>query len=254
MRLKDKVAIITGAGRGIGLATAKLFLQEGAKVTLADMDPGALREVERTLEGLPAAFVCANISDTDQVKSLVDKTVEAFGRLDIVFCNAGIGGKNHYFWDYPEDEFEIMLDVHVKGSWLTMKHAMPALIKSGGGSIIITSSLAGLIGMPKGIAYSAAKHALVGVAKSAAVEAARYGVRVNTIHPGPVETDMVRMLEAGISPKDPEMGKDRLEKMIPMRRYATVEDVANLALFLASDDSSYITGSEHRIDGGRLAT
>jgi 3alpha(or 20beta)-hydroxysteroid dehydrogenase len=145
-----------------------------------------------------------------------------------------------------------MLDVHVKGSWLTMKHAMPELIKAGGGSIIITSSLAGLIGMPKGIAYSAAKHALVGVAKSAAAEAARYAVRVNTIHPGPVETDMVRMLEQGISPKNPEMGKEKLEKTIPLRRYATVDDIAKLALFLASNDSSYITGTEHRIDGGRL--
>jgi NAD(P)-dependent dehydrogenase (short-subunit alcohol dehydrogenase family) len=253
MRLKNKVAIITGAGRGIGLATAKLFLQEGAKVTLSDIDMAALREAEHALVGQAAAYVCADVADTDQVKSLVDKTVEAFGQLDIVFCNAGIGGQQHFFWEYPEAEFEAMLDIHVKGSWLTMKHAMPALIKAGGGSIIVTSSLAGLVGMPKGIAYSAAKHALVGVAKSAAVEAARYQVRVNTIHPGPVETDMVRTLEAGISPKDPLLGRERLEKSIPMRRYATAEEVAQLALFLASDDSRYITGTEHRIDGGRLA-
>jgi NAD(P)-dependent dehydrogenase (short-subunit alcohol dehydrogenase family) len=252
MRLANKVAIVTGAARGIGLAAAQLFLQEGAQVVLADVNMPALREAEHQLAGQPAAFVCADVADTDQVKALVDKTIATFGGLHVLFCNAGVGGHSHFFWDYPEADFEQVINVHVKGTWLCMKHAMPHLMKQGG-SIIITSSVAGKLGMPKGMAYSAAKHALVGVAQTAAIEGAKYGVRANTIHPGPIETDMVRMLEAGLSPKDPLQGRDRLEKSIPLRRYGTAQEVAQLALFLASDESRYITGGQYMIDGGRTA-
>ncbi|TAD98018.1 MAG: SDR family oxidoreductase [Bacteroidetes bacterium] len=251
MRLSGKTAIITGAASGIGLAAAQIFSKEGAKVMLVDLSENAL---ENAVQGLENAEYCvADVSKADQVQNFVIQTLAKFGRIDALFCNAGVAGENNFFWDCPEEKLDSVMNVNFKGVWRCMKAVVPTMIQQKSGSIIITSSVLGLSGLPKGFAYSSSKHAVVGLAKSAAGELGRLNIRVNTIHPGPVETPMVRSLETGISPKDGALGKDRLEKSIPMRRYATPEEVAKLALFLASDDSAYITGSEHRIDGGMRA-
>jgi NAD(P)-dependent dehydrogenase (short-subunit alcohol dehydrogenase family) len=251
-RMKNKTILITGAARGIGLATAHLLLAEGAWVALTDIHANHLTDAMHRLGNENVLYATADVTKKEEIKTVVDEVLETFGKIDGVFCNAGIGGHSYNFWDYPAGDFASVIDVNLMGVLYTMQATMPALMKQGG-SIVITSSVAGLAGMPKGAAYSASKHAVIGLAKSAAIEAARYGVRVNTIHPGPIETDMVRMLEQALSPKDAAKGKERLEHAIPMRRYGTAEEVAHLAMFLLSDDSQYITGSEYRIDGGMRA-
>ncbi|MCS7018855.1 MAG: SDR family NAD(P)-dependent oxidoreductase [Cytophagales bacterium] len=250
--MKNKTILITGAARGIGKATAQLLLAEGAQVALTDIDTEHLRDTMHQLGTDNALYAKADVTQLSEISAVVDETLETFGKIDGVFCNAGIGGAAHFFWEYPPAAFACVIEVNLMGVLYTMQAAMPSLMKQGG-SILITSSIAGLAGMPKGAAYSASKHAVVGLAKSAAVEAARYGVRVNTIHPGPVETDMVRLLETAINPQDAAKGKERLKDAIPMRRYATAEEIAHLALFLLSDESRYITGAEYRIDGGMQA-
>lgn len=251
-RMKNKTILITGAARGIGLAAAELLLAEGAQVALTDIHADHLKDAMQRLGTDNALYAKADVTKREEIKAIADEVLETFGKIDGVFCNAGVGGHSHNFWDYPAHDFASVIDINLMGVLYTMQVTMPALMKQGG-SFVITSSVAGLAGMPKGAAYSASKHAVIGLAKSAAIEAARYGVRVNTIHPGPIETDMVRMLEQALSPKDATKGKERLEHAIPMRRYGTAEEVARLAMFLLSDDSRYITGSEHRIDGGMRA-
>ncbi|WP_448520341.1 SDR family NAD(P)-dependent oxidoreductase [Rhodoflexus sp.] len=251
-RMKNKTILITGAARGIGFATAQLLAAEGAQVALTDINAEHLKEAMQLLGTDNALYAKADVTKADEIKAVTEETLETFGKIDGVFCNAGIGGHSHNFWEYPSADFASVIEINLMGVLYTMQATMPALMKQGG-SIVITSSVAGLAGMPKGAAYSASKHAVVGLAKSAAIEAARYRVRVNTIHPGPIETDMVRMLEQALSPKDAAKGKERLELAIPMRRYGTAEEVAHLAMFLLSDDSRYITGSEYRIDGGMRA-
>ncbi|MCU0393939.1 MAG: SDR family oxidoreductase [Thermoflexibacter sp.] len=253
-RIQDKVAIITGGAFGIGLATVKLFLQEGAKVVLVDYSQEGIKEVQKEINSPNLSFFCANVSDPKQVKNFVSYTIDTFGKIDIVFCNAGVGGHHRSFWEYPDEDFEQVIDVNLKGVFYTMKYATPHLISNQGGSIIITSSVAGLLGMPKGIAYSASKHACIGLSKSAALELAKFGIRVNTIHPAWIETPMVSNFEKILSPNDTKEARSKLEKSVPMRRYGQPDEVAQLVLFLASDESKFITGSEHKIDGGLVAS
>ncbi|MEO0469263.1 MAG: SDR family NAD(P)-dependent oxidoreductase, partial [Bacteroidota bacterium] len=195
----------------------------------------------------------ADVTKAADNEALVKKAVETFGGLHIFFANAGVGGTPTLFWELEEKDFDFVMNVNTKAIWLGMKASMPAMMQSGGGSFISTSSLAGVMGSPKASVYSASKHAVVGLMKSAAGEAARFNIRYNSIHPGPIETDMVRDLEKSISRKDPDKGMAFLTGRIPMRRYGTADEVADLALFLASDDSKYITGCSLRIDGGMSA-
>lgn len=252
-RLKDKVAVITGGAFGIGLATVKLFLEEGAKVVLVDYSQSGIDKAKAQIDNAHLACFLADVSDSKQCKAFADYAVDTFGKIDIVFCNAGVGGHQHRFWEYPDEDFEQVINVNLKGVFYTMKHTAPHLIKNGKGSIIITSSVAGLLGMPKGIAYSATKHACLGLSKTGALELAKLGIRVNTIHPCWIETAMVSGLEKIINPNDTDAARQKLEGGVPMKRYGQPEEVANLALFLASDESRFITGSEHKIDGGMTA-
>jgi len=250
MLLKGKYAIITGGSGGIGLATAKMYLDEGAAgILLVDLHEKNLDEAKHTLNNDKVHTFQADVSKADQVKAYTEKAVELFGQLDVVFLNAGTEGVVKSLTEYSEEEFDLVLDVNVKGVWLGMKYAFPFMEKNGG-SILITSSVAGVRGTAKMIAYTASKHAVIGAMRVAAKEGAPYNIRVNTIHPGPVENRMMRSLEDQFAPGAGAEVKKGFESMVPLGRYAVNEDIAHMAVFLASENAKYITGAVHMVDGG----
>ena len=254
MRLKGKTAVITGGAGGIGLETAKLFLEENAEgILLVDLDNDQLKDAAKSLESDRVKFFAADVSQSDQVKAYTEKAIREFGKIDILFLNAGIEGKVLPLTEYPEDLYDKVMDVNVKGVWLGMKHAFPYLKENGGGSVIITSSVAGIQGTPNVIAYVTSKHALNGTVKTAALEGAADKIRVNSIHPSPVDNRMMRSLEEGFAPGQAEDAKKGFEQMIPLGRYATNREIADAALFLASDESRFITGAMIPVDGGLTA-
>jgi NAD(P)-dependent dehydrogenase (short-subunit alcohol dehydrogenase family) len=250
MLLKGKYAIITGGSGGIGLSTAKLYLQEGAEgVLLVDLSEENLKEAKKNLGDKRVHIHAADVSKEGQVKAYTEKAIELFGQLDIVFLNAGTEGVVKPLTDYSEKEFDMVMNVNVKGVWLGMKYAFPAMQKNGG-SILITSSVAGVTGTAQMIAYTASKHAVIGAMRVAAKEGAPLNIRVNSIHPGPVENRMMRSLEDQFAPGAGGEVKKGFEGMIPLGRYAVNEDIAQMATFLASDRANYITGAVHMVDGG----
>jgi len=252
-KLNGKVAIVTGATGGIGAATAELFVREGAEVLLVDLKAAPLEELGRRL-GERAAWIEADVSSPEQTERYVGEAVRRFGGVDVLFANAGIEGTVKPLTELLPDEFDHVLSVNVRGTWLGIRHAAPEMAKRGGGSIVITSSVAGLIGAQGLGAYVASKHAVIGLAKSAALELAAHGIRVNTVNPGPIENRMMRSIERQVSPTDPDRVKARFAGNVPLGRYGTNEEIARLALFLASDDSSYCTGAVFVADGGMVAS
>lgn len=252
-RLENKVAIITGGAGGIGLATAKLFLSEGAKVTLVDLNESELIKSAESL-GSPHVKVCAaDVSKSSDVKRYVDLTLKSFGGVDILFDNAGIEGKSSSLVDMKEEDFDKVINVNLKGAWLGIKYCAPEIAKRGGGSIIVTSSVAGLRGSPLLGHYTTSKHAVIGLMRSAAIELGPANIRVNTINPGPIDNRMMRSIEAQFDPNSPAQVKSGFEHKIPLGRYGSNEDVASLVLFLASDEAKYLTGGTYVVDGGFTA-
>jgi len=248
-RLENKTTIITGGAGSIGKTTAKLFLDEGARVVLVDLKEEGLREaVEELGGGENLTYVAADVTKSEDVKNYVKKSVEAFGKIDVFFNNAGIEGVVKPIVEYPEEMFDQVMAVNMRGVWLGSKYVLPEM--NNGGSIIITSSVAGINGSPDVSAYITSKHAAVGVMRAVAVEAAARKIRVNTIHPSPVDNRMMRSLEEGFAPGQATAAKAELEKTIPLGRYAEPEEIGRLVLFLASDDSRFITGTTQVIDGG----
>ena len=247
-KLEKKVAIITGGAGSIGRTTAKLFLDEGAKVLLVDLNEEALKKAVDELGGKDVKYCVANVSKSADVQRYIDKAVEAFGKIDVFFNNAGIEGVVKPIVDYPEEMFDKVIAVNVRGVWLGNKYVLPQM--NDGGSIIISSSVAGLLGSPNVSAYITSKHACVGIMRATSVEAAPRKIRVNSVHPSPVDNRMMRSLEDGFSPGQGAAVKEQLELTIPLRRYAEPIEIANLVLFLASDDSQFITGTTQVIDGG----
>lgn len=251
MKLQGKYAIITGGAGGIGKATAKQYLAEHvAGILLVDLNAVGLQEAKSELNSDKVHIFPADVSKTSEVKAYCDKAVELFGRIDIVFLNAGYEGVVKSLTEYPEEVYDRVLAINTKGVWLGLKYAFPHLQQAGGGSVIITSSVAGLQGYAQMMAYVTSKHAVIGTMRVAALEGAPFNIRVNSIHPSPVDNRMMRSLEEGFAPGAGEEVKKGFEKMIPLGRYASNEDIANLATFLASEDSSFITGSTYVIDGG----
>lgn len=246
-RLQDKVAVITGGAGGIGKVTAKRFLDEGASVVLVDLFEDALAEAKKEL-GDKVLTVQADVSKEEDVQKYVDKTVEQFGKIDIFFNNAGIEGKVAPITEQKVEDFDKVIAVNVRGVFLGLQKVLPVMIKQASGSIINTSSVAGLGGSPNVSPYITSKHAVVGLTKAAAVESAPHGIRVNSIHPSPVNTRMMRSLETGL-----EVDEATMAKSIPLGRYGESDDIASLVVFLASDESTFITGSQYRIDGGMAA-
>ncbi|GAB3287532.1 SDR family NAD(P)-dependent oxidoreductase [Parahaliea aestuarii] len=253
MKLTNKVALITGATGGIGLAAAKLFVGEGARVMLADIDQAALEAAVAELGAEQAASVVVDVTQPEQAERAVASTVEHFGQLDIYVANAGIVGPIQSIEDCPVEAFDKVLAVNVRGVWLGIKYAMPAMRRQGGGSIVITSSGAGVQGMPNMSPYNTSKHAVIGTMRCAAKEGAADNIRVNTVNPGPVATRMIESIESGFDKDNTDQVREAFTAGVPMGRYGTPEEVAKLMLFLASDDSSYCTGGVYMVDGGNAA-
>lgn len=251
-KFENKTVLITGGSGGIGAATAALFLKKGAKVMLVDIDEEALKNTVKDLNSENVAYFKADVRDDKQVKNYVDATVEKFGGIDIFFNNAGIEGKVVPLDEYPLEVFNQVMDVNIKGVYYGLRYVFPVMKKTGG-SIIITSSVAGLGGTANVLPYVTSKHAVIGMMRSAALEGAPFKIRVNTVNPAPVDNRMMRSLEAGFSPSDAEGAKKIFEAGIPLGRYAKNEDIANMVEFLASDKSSFITGTVNCVDGGMMA-
>lgn len=250
-RLENKVAIITGGAGSIGTTTAKLFLEEGAKVLLVDRNEEALKKAVEELDGKNVKYAAADVTKSADVQRYVAETVKAFGKIDVFFNNAGIEGVVKPTVDYPEEEFDKVIAVNVKGVFLGNKYVLPQM--NDGGSIILTSSVAGIAGSVNVTAYIASKHAVVGMMRNLTLEVASRKIRVNTINPSPVDNRMMRSLEAGYSPGQETEMKKAFENAIPLGRYAEPNEIAQLVLFLASDESKFITGTTQVIDGGMNA-
>ncbi|MCC7088954.1 MAG: glucose 1-dehydrogenase [Chloroflexi bacterium] len=254
-RFASKVVVITGAAGGIGRAAAVRFASEGANVVAVDLPGSGLEETVSAVEGAgqSALAVAADVTKAADVEKYVTAAKERFGRIDAFFNNAGIEGWIGPMLAYPEDQFDRVLAVNVKGVWLGMKHVAPVMAAGGGGAIVNTASIAGLSGTPGIIAYGASKHAVVGMTKTAALELAPAKIRVNAVCPSPIETRMMRALERGMNPDAPGEAKERMVATNPMGRYGEPEEVAALVAFLCSADASYLTGEIIPVDGGRMA-
>jgi NAD(P)-dependent dehydrogenase (short-subunit alcohol dehydrogenase family) len=244
---EDQVALVTGAGSGIGAATARRFAQEGATVALADLNPAAAEEIAAQIEheGGSAEAFQQDVSDPGSVQDSIQAVLDRFGRLDVAVNNAGIGGGNAPTVDYSIEDWERVVAVNLSGVFYGMKYQLPALIRAGGGSIVNIASILGSVASRKVAGYVAAKHGVVGLTKTAALEYASAGVRVNAIGPGYIDTPLLTMLD--------EADYNGLVDLHPIGRLGRAEEVAELALFLASKRASFITGSYHVVDGGYTA-
>jgi NAD(P)-dependent dehydrogenase (short-subunit alcohol dehydrogenase family) len=246
-RLRDKVAVISGGAGSIGAATARLFVAEGARVVVTDVDDGGLRAVAAELGDAAAAHV-ADVTDSAEVRAAVDLAVERFGGLDIAFANAGMFGAIAPVAEYPEDVFDRVLAVNVGGTFRLARHALAVM--RDGGSLILNSSVVGLTSDPGICGYATSKHAVVGLMRTAAKEVAGRGIRVNSLHPGPVDNAFQHRIEVTATGRDEAGAAEVFEQMIPLGRHAQPEEIAAAALFLASDESRFLTGAAVPVDGG----
>lgn len=245
-----QVALVTGAGNGIGRATALAFAAQGIKVVVSDVDvnggEGTVAQIRDA--GGTATFVRCDVTRDAEVKALVDATVSAYGRLDYAFNNAGIDIEQGKLVDGSEAEFDALMNVNVKGVWLCLKHQIPIMLAQGGGSIVNTASVAGLLAAPKMAIYAATKHAVIGLTKSAAIEYGKKNIRVNAVCPAVIDTEMFRRADAA----DPKKGAFA-RAMHPVGRIGKAEEIAAAVLYLCSDAAGFTTGIALPVDGGLTA-
>jgi len=256
MDFTGKIALVTGGGNGIGRATALGFSKAGAKLAIVDRDRDAGEATAGIIrqQGGEAIFAAADVTKSADVQAYVKAVLDAYGRIDCFFNNAGIEGAWKHTAEYDEDMFDQVIAVNVKGVFLGLRHVLPVMIAQKSGAVVNTASVDGLVattGMP---AYVASKHAVIGLTKTAAGEVARMGVRVNCVCPGPVDTRMIHSLEQMIDPAHPAAVAQRYQAAQPTGRYTTVDEIANTVLFLCSDFASNTTGAQYVVDGGRTAT
>lgn len=242
-KLQDKVAVITGGASGIGEATARLFVSEGAKVVLVDLNEEKGKDLEKELKTLnaEALFVKANITSEEDVAGIFKQAIEAFGKVDIVFNNAGIG-RVHSSHDLEYAEWRNTVNVDLDGVFLVAREAIREMLKTGGGTIVNTASMYGWVGSPGSAAYNAAKGGVINLTRSLALEYAEQNIRVNSLCPGFIDTPII-----------PEENKRVLASMTPMKRLGQAEEMAKAVLFMASEDSSFMTGNSLTVDGGYTA-
>ncbi|MFC5450601.1 SDR family NAD(P)-dependent oxidoreductase [Paenibacillus aestuarii] len=254
-KFEGKVVIITGAAGGIGKATAKKLAEQGAKLALVDLNLDAVQQAvsELGLSDANSIAIQANVANEEDVKAYVKATVDKFGKIDGFFNNAGIEGITANVEDYPTETFDLVLNVNVKGAFLGLKYVVPVMKKQGYGSIVNTSSGAGLIGAPGFVGYNSSKHAVIGMTKVVALEVAPFGVRVNAVAPGVINTRMMRQIEKNTVPADAEGARKAFGAAVPMGRYGEAEEVANVAVFLLSEDASYVSQSIYTVDGGQIS-
>lgn len=249
--LKGKVCVITGGAGSVGQASARRFLAEGAKVMLVDLNPADLSEAAEALASAEVATVAADVSQAESAKNYVSATVDRWGKFDVLFSNAGNQGPIQPTFDYPENAFDQVLAVHVRGAFLACKYGIPQM--NDGGSVIITSSVVGTVGAPGSLAYVTAKHAQVGLMRTVALEAAARNIRVNTLHPGPIDNGFQLRVERGISQLSGMDGTSMINEMVALKRHAKPDEIARSALYLACELSSYVTGTTLIVDGGMTA-
>ena len=250
--LAGRSALITGGGGGIGRATALAFAREGARVAVADAVAETAQQTVALVNeaGGQAMSLTAEVTDAAQVRAMIQSVVSAYGRLDCAFNNAGIAGfqvdasgkKTH---EWSDESFDRMIAVNLKGVWLCMKHEIPQMLEQGGGTVVNTGSIAGLIGLPTSSAYVAAKHGVLGLTKTAALEYAKDNIRVNAVCPGYIETNMTRdvMRRRG----------EQLMAQVPFHRLGKPEEIAEMVVWLCSDRASYVSGACYNVDGGYMA-
>jgi NAD(P)-dependent dehydrogenase (short-subunit alcohol dehydrogenase family) len=246
--LDGKTCIVTGAAGSLGLASARRFAEEGARVMLVDRDRAGLDAALKALPDGHATAMLADVTDARETAAYVNATVARWGPIDVLFSNAGISGVIRPVTDYPEDVFDAVIAVNLKGSFLACKYGLPGM--RDGGSIIMTSSVVGVTSDPGIAAYAASKHGLIGLMRTVAKEAAPRRIRVNVVAPGPIDNDFQRTVESGLTQA---LGTDAakfLDSVIPLGRHAKAEEVAESVLFLASDRSAFTTGSVLMADGG----
>jgi NAD(P)-dependent dehydrogenase (short-subunit alcohol dehydrogenase family) len=252
IRLDGKVAVITGAAGVIGSATTRLLAERGARIVAIDRNAQDLKAVIRDLPpSAQALAVTADVTREDEVADYVRATVDTFGTIDVFYNNAGVEGDIAPITKYSLETFRRVLDVNVVGVFLGMKHVLPVMLQHNKGSIINTASIAGLIGSPDIAVYSASKHAVIGLTKSAAQECSATGVRVNCVCPGLIESRMLSSIIEGRNPGNAPVPNDRIVERIPARRLGRASEVASIVAFLASDEASYVSGSAYTVDGGR---
>ena len=254
IRLDGRVAVVTGAAGVIGRETIKLLAERGARIVAVDR---RLADLKAAIGGLPAAAealpVEANVTREDEVAEYVRATVDKFGVIDVFHNNAGIEGDIKPIIDYPLDSVRRVLDVNVTGVFLGMKHVLPVMLKQNKGSIINTASVAGLMGTAHTAVYSASKHAVIGLTRTASLECAGTDVRVNCVCPGMIDSRMFSAIVQGRNPGNAPPPPEKVVERVPARRLGQASEVASIVAFLASDEASYVSGSHYTVDGGRTA-
>jgi NAD(P)-dependent dehydrogenase (short-subunit alcohol dehydrogenase family) len=254
IRLDGKIALVTGAAGVIGTATMRLLAERGARIVAIDRQERSLKDAVASLPAsAQAVAITADVTQEDEVADYVRAAVAKFGTIDVFYNNAGIEGEIKPITDYPLESFRRVLDVNVIGVFLGLKHVLPVMLKKNSGSIINTASIAGLIGSPSIAVYSASKHAVIGLTKSAAQECSGTGVRVNCVCPGLIDSRMLSAIIDGRNPGNAPTPTERIVDRIPAKRLGQASEVASIVAFLASDEASYVSGSAYTVDGGRTS-
>jgi NAD(P)-dependent dehydrogenase (short-subunit alcohol dehydrogenase family) len=254
IRLDGKVAVVTGAAGVIGTATIRLLAERGARIVAVDRRE---QDLKTAIEDLPASAqalaITADVTSEDEVADYVRAAIDKFGTIDVFYNNAGVEGDIKPITEYPLQSFRRVLDVNVVGVFLGLKHVLPVMLKQNRGSIINTASIAGLMGSPQVAVYSASKHAVIGLTKSAAWECSATAVRVNCVCPGLIDSRMLSAIIQGRNAGNTPTPHEKIVERIPARRLGQASEVASIVAFLASDEASYVSGSAYTVDGGRTA-